>query len=88
VLSTQEGAEGASAGGGGFLGLGGGDSGVFLLPLGPVAASIEQARKRAPEVIAKAREAAAKAAEGAPPAEGDKPAEPAPAPAPSPDAPK
>jgi hypothetical protein len=73
VPSRQQGVEGADEGGGGAGGLaallGGGDAGLFLLPLEAVGRVLEQAKKRVPEAVAKAKEAKEKDAA--------KPAEPA-----------
>jgi hypothetical protein len=73
VLAAQEGSEGVDDGGG--------NEGVFLLPLGAIQGSIDQARKLAPEKVKKAlaeKEEAAEAPaekpaeEGAAPEEGEK----------------
>jgi len=74
VLAAQEGSEGVDDSGGG------GNDGVFLLPLAAIQGSIDQARKLAPEKVKKAlaeKEEAAEApaekpAEGAAPEEGGK----------------
>jgi hypothetical protein len=79
VLSMQSGSEGVGAGDGGGLAAllgGGGESGAFVLPVDAVARSLDAAKKRAPEALAKAKEAAAEAAamsEAPPPAMGDEP---------------
>ena len=90
ILTTQQGASGVEeddpfAGGGG--------SEVFVLPLDAVRRSLEQAKKRVPEAVAKAKEANKESKEPAPAPVMDEPAmdagmgEPGMAP-PSPDTPK
>jgi hypothetical protein len=82
VLAMQEAAEGSSGGGSSLMSMLTSEGGTFLLPLDAVGRALDAARKRAPEALAKAREAAKPAEEpspGTPPAgslpEGPKPPE-------------